>query len=65
MRPAAQRVQSGLRPGHAVGLPRLLTVAEAADFLRTTKKAVYAKVARGQLPCVRDGRACSSPRHHW
>ena len=33
--------------------PLLLTVAETADLLRTSPKAVYAMVARGQLPGVR------------
>lgn len=35
----------------------LLTVKETADLLRTTPKAIYAKVERGQLAgVVRDGR---------
>lgn len=33
-------------------LPMLLTIAEAADLLRTTKRAIYAMVERGQLPGV-------------
>ena len=33
-------------------LPILLTVDEAADLLRTTRRAIYAMVARGQLPGV-------------
>lgn len=33
-------------------LPLLLTVAETATFLRTTRKAVYAMVERGLLPGV-------------
>jgi excisionase family DNA binding protein len=38
-------------------LPRLLTPDEAADLLRTTRKAIYARAARGRLPgAVRDGR---------
>ena len=37
--------------------PLLLTVAETADLLRTSPKAVYAMVARGQLPgVIRIGR---------
>lgn len=37
--------------------PELLTVGEVADWLRTTRKAIYAMVARGQLPgVVRIGR---------
>ena len=38
-------------------LPRLLTTTEVAALLRTTQKATYAMVARGQLPgVVRIGR---------
>jgi excisionase family DNA binding protein len=37
--------------------PELLTVDEAAELLRTTPKAVYASLERGQLPgVVRLGR---------
>lgn len=37
--------------------PDLLTVPEVADFLRTSKKAIYDMVERGQLPgVVRLGR---------
>ena len=31
-------------------MPRLMTVDEVAELLRTTRKAVYAKIDRGQLP---------------
>jgi excisionase family DNA binding protein len=34
-------------------LPLLLTVDEVAALLRTTRKAIYAKVERGQIPHVR------------
>jgi excisionase family DNA binding protein len=34
------------------GLPMLLTVDEAADLLRTTRRAIYAMVERRQLPGV-------------
>ena len=38
-------------------LPRLLTTTEVADLLRTSQKATYAMIARGQLPgVVRIGR---------
>ena len=38
-------------------LPHLLTTAEVADLLRTSQKATYAMIARGQLPgVVRIGR---------
>jgi excisionase family DNA binding protein len=36
----------------AARLPFLLTVDEAADFLRTTRRAIYAMVERRQLPGV-------------
>lgn len=38
-------------------LPALLTTSEVAELLRTTRKAIYAMVERGQLPgVVRLGR---------
>ncbi len=38
-------------------LPHLLTLAEVANLLRTSQKATYAMIARGQLPgVVRIGR---------
>ena len=46
-------------PSHSslLRLPTLLTPAEVATLLRTTKTAVYAKIERGQLPgIVRIGR---------
>ena len=33
-------------------LPMLLTADEAADLLRTTRRAIYAMIERGQLPGV-------------
>ena len=38
-------------------LPHLFTTTEVADVLRTTSKATYAMIARGQLPgVIRIGR---------
>lgn len=34
------------------GAPHLHTVPEVAEILRTTPTAIYAKIARGQLPGV-------------
>ena len=34
------------------GPPHLCTVPEVAEILRTTPTAIYAKIARGQLPGV-------------
>ena len=39
-------------------LPLLLTVDEVAALLRTTRKAIYAKVERGQIPYVRMSSRC-------
>ena len=39
-----------LTPGN--DLPLLATVDETADLLRTTRKAIYAMIERGQLPGV-------------
>ncbi len=36
----------------ARGLPMLLTVDDAAQLLRTTRRAIYAMIARRQLPGV-------------
>ncbi|MBK7828026.1 MAG: helix-turn-helix domain-containing protein [Nannocystis sp.] len=35
----------------------LLTVDEVASTLRTSRKAVYHRIARGQIPAVRLGRS--------
>jgi len=39
-------------PPAAPSLPLLLTVDEAADLLRTSRRAIYAMIARHQLPGV-------------
>ena len=41
---------------HPAQLPYLLTAAEVAEYLRTTRKAVYAMAERGVLTAVRVGR---------
>lgn len=57
------RSRSARRPRHAMNkpadrddgagpLPILLTVDDAADLLRTTRRAVYAMVERRQLPGI-------------
>ena len=38
-----------------VALPRLMTVAELAAYLRVNPKTVYDWAARGELPCLRLG----------
>jgi excisionase family DNA binding protein len=43
--------RSRVRP-HGGALPRLLTVQETADVLRTTPRAIYAMIARRQVPGV-------------
>ena len=37
------------------GLPRLLSVKEAADYMGVNPKTVYAWVAQGRLHCLRAG----------
>jgi excisionase family DNA binding protein len=50
-RPYTQR-EPRARSDRAGVLAMLLTVEEAADLLRTTKRAIYAMIARRQLPGV-------------
>jgi excisionase family DNA binding protein len=48
----AGRVLTSRQESHRTTLPVLLTVDEAADLLRTTRRAIYAMIARRQLPGV-------------
>lgn len=45
-------MRTSLNPNATEALPKLLTVDEAADFLRTTRRAIYAMSERGQLPGI-------------
>ena len=49
--PAAEPLASH-EMGSAARLPILLTIDEAADLLRTSRRAIYAMIARRQLPGV-------------
>ena len=44
--------ESTERSDRSPALPMLLTVDDAASLLRTTKRAIYAMIARRQLPGV-------------
>jgi excisionase family DNA binding protein len=50
--PKNQQLVTGLLPSAKTECGVFLTVDEAADLLRTSRKAVYAMSARGQLPGV-------------
>ena len=41
-----------MTPGSSEGLPFFLTPDEAASLLRTSRKAIYVKIERRQLPGV-------------
>ena len=45
-----------MRTARLIDLPDVLTVAEAARFLRLGRNTVYEAVRRNELPCVRVGR---------
>ncbi len=51
-----------LRQGEPAGVAELLTVEEAARFLRISRNLAYDLVARHELPCVRLGRVIRIPR---
>jgi excisionase family DNA binding protein len=52
-RPAHMHSESAITSsGTKHELPRLLTIDEAAELLRTTRRAIYAMVERQQLPGV-------------
>jgi excisionase family DNA binding protein len=44
--------RTSLEGGSVNPLPRLLSVDEAADLLRTSRRAIYAMIERRQLPGV-------------
>ena len=47
-----------VKMGSTAGLPQFLTADEVAALLRTSRKAIYAMVERGQLPGVTRVRRC-------
>ena len=42
-------------------LERLLTVAEVAEVMGTCERTVRRRIASGDLPALRDGRAAAGP----
>ncbi|MCA9708492.1 MAG: helix-turn-helix domain-containing protein [Myxococcales bacterium] len=51
-RPSATTAKPSRSRGAPVELPRLLTVDEVADLLRTSRKAIYTRIHRGAIPGV-------------
>jgi excisionase family DNA binding protein len=49
---ATSHLHTGAERRRHRALPILITVDEAADLLRTTRRAIYAMIARRQLPGV-------------
>lgn len=51
-----------IAPQALESLPDLLTIAEAAEYLRLSKNGVYALARDGELPSVRLGRRVVIPK---
>lgn len=51
----AKRVAELLAERQPETAPELLTVTEAAEFLRCGRQRIYDLVSQGRVPCLRDG----------
>lgn len=49
-------------PVHAAPFPEVLTVDEAAQFLRISRQSAYQAVRAGEIPVVKIGRRLLVPR---